>query len=76
MTSSPATRRAIENADANLHSAGLPTFTETIRALALLLENSGNVHASTCALFDNPSKPCDCALGVARAALRKYHDAG
>lgn len=76
MTTSPTTRRAIENADASLHSAGLPTFTETIRALALLLGNSGNVHATECALFGDQVMPCDCALGVARGALRKYRDAG
>ncbi|MGF6440199.1 hypothetical protein [Paraburkholderia youngii] len=75
MPTNPTTRRAIENADASLHSAGLPTFTETIRALALLLENSGNVHASECALFCDPVKPCDCALGVASMALSKYRAA-
>jgi hypothetical protein len=76
MTNRSAAHRAIEDADARLHIAGLPTFTEFAQALALMLENSGNVHANTCALFGERPAPCDCALGVARAALAKVRSAG
>lgn len=70
-----ASHRAIEDADACLNIAGLPTFTELIHALVLMMDNSGNVHATECTLFAEHGKPCNCALGVARATVEKYRDA-
>ncbi|WP_434716038.1 hypothetical protein [Paraburkholderia sp. A3RO-2L] len=67
--------KALENADAHLHVAGLPTCTQLLNALSGLLDVSGNVHDSTCALFGEARKPCDCPLGVARSVVLKYREA-
>ncbi len=71
MTKGSTNRRAVEDANACLHSAGLPTVTDLLHALALMLENSGNVHATACTLFAVPPGRCNCALGVARTALKR-----
>jgi hypothetical protein len=47
MTDASKSRGAIEGANADLREAGLPTIADLLHALALVLENSGNVHANT-----------------------------
>jgi hypothetical protein len=73
MTDLFARHRAVENANASLHSAGLPTVDDILHAVALMLENSGNVHANSCTLFH--TQRCNCALGAARGVLSQYRDA-
>lgn len=72
MTDASKSRRAIEDANADLREAGLPTIADLLHALALVLENSDNVHANTCVLFSEPRRHCNCALGVARGALAQF----
>ncbi|MFP3802029.1 hypothetical protein [Paraburkholderia sp. SIMBA_027] len=69
-------RRAIEDANARLHVAGLPNVTDLLSALRGVLENGGDIHENGCKLFDfdDPKPRCTCKVGIARAAIAAYRD--